>query len=387
MSKVLIDISPVQWKVNGSGIYTRMIVEEAIKRGYHFDAFYVPSIGLDTSIKEFLLKKDISLISLDNISNVIEYVESKKYEKIYFGSELNSGVNLPSSITPIITIHDLRFIEVPNDKTRYLYRRTPFQRIKQWGMTVMFPNYNSFLQKRNIQRLIKHPKLQIVTVSNHTRYSILQTFSQISPERINVFYCPYPKPVNVDLIEYDDRFLKENALEEKQFFLIISAGRWFKNSYRAIRALDNLATKGKFGNKKVVVIGLAGGEKIVNVKNGDKFIFSGNVSNSALQSLYKNAFCFLYPSLQEGFGIPPLEAMRYSTPVVVSATTAIPEICGDGAVYFNPYSILEIQNRIFQLINDVEFYNEMKERAIRRYRQISERQKTDLDKLLHFIFE
>lgn len=82
------------------------------------------------------------------------------------------------------------------------------------------------------------------------------------------------------------------------------------------------------------------------------------MSYEKLASLYQNAYLFVYPTLNEGFGYPPIEAMQFATPVICSAITSTTEICGDSVLYFNPYSIDEIKNRILMMENPKirEFY-------------------------------
>jgi glycosyltransferase involved in cell wall biosynthesis len=69
-------------------------------------------------------------------------------------------------------------------------------------------------------------------------------------------------------------------------------------------------------------------------------------------ALYRNAFAFVFPSLYEGFGVPPLEAMRLDCPVIASNTGAIPEVCGDGAIYFKPSSSFELSTILRSLLDD-----------------------------------
>ena len=83
----------------------------------------------------------------------------------------------------------------------------------------------------------------------------------------------------------------------------------------------------------------------------DRVIFTGKINDDELKYLYKNAKLFVYVSFYEGFGLPPLEAMRYGVPCVVSNTTSIPEVVGDGAIYVNPKNIDEISNCIIRGIN------------------------------------
>ena len=78
--------------------------------------------------------------------------------------------------------------------------------------------------------------------------------------------------------------------------------------------------------------------------------------------------------------------MKYGVPVAASGTSSIPEICGDAALYFDPYSISEIKNRIIQLCN-TELYNNWVEKAKAQYNKVSMMQKTDLDSMAEYLLE
>jgi len=79
-----------------------------------------------------------------------------------------------------------------------------------------------------------------------------------------------------------------------------------------------------------------------------------------------------------------LESMRYGVPVAASGTSSIPEVCQNAAIYFDPYNVSEIKNRIIQLL-DKNIYNEYSARATERYKIVSERQNQDLEKAANFI--
>ena len=115
------------------------------------------------------------------------------------------------------------------------------------------------------------------------------------------------------------------------------------------------------------------------------FHFLDYLPNKELEILYKNAFCFVYPSMNEGFGYPPLEAMKYGTPVIASMITAIPEVVGDACLKFNPFSILELQAKIFQIQNNNKLRKDFQILAKKRHKLISKRQKEDLTKLVKII--
>ena len=102
--------------------------------------------------------------------------------------------------------------------------------------------------------------------------------------------------------------------------------------------------------------------------------------------MHKNAYAFVFPSLNEGFGYPPVQSMRYGVPVAASGTTSIPEVCGDAVLYFDPYSVSEIKNRLVQLL-DTEIYDEYAARAPKRYVEVHTRQIADLEEAVNFILK
>ena len=112
----------------------------------------------------------------------------------------------------------------------------------------------------------------------------------------------------------------------------------------------------------------------------------GYVDDNVLHQLYHDAYCLIYPSLNEGFGYPPVEAMSFGVPVIASSFTSIPEICDYAALYLNPFSIEEIMNRIIK-ITDPIVHSDYAERARKRYAEVFKRQKEDLDALIDFIYK
>jgi glycosyltransferase involved in cell wall biosynthesis len=79
-----------------------------------------------------------------------------------------------------------------------------------------------------------------------------------------------------------------------------------------------------------------------------------DISSWELGALYANAACFVFPSLYEGFGLPPLEAMRFGCPVISSNVSSLPEICGNAALYVDPHEPTQIAEAIATLLADQE---------------------------------
>lgn len=89
-------------------------------------------------------------------------------------------------------------------------------------------------------------------------------------------------------------------------------------------------------------------------QNDTDILFTDYVETEDLVRLYSGAKCFVYPSLFEGFGIPPIEALACGTPVAVSNTSSLPEVVGEKGVYFNPENIISIKEKIKQVLINKE---------------------------------
>jgi len=111
-------------------------------------------------------------------------------------------------------------------------------------------------------------------------------------------------------------------------------------------------------------------------------LLGGVYIDSDLACLYHNAFCFVFPSLQEGFGIPPLEAMTCGCPVIVSDIPVHHEVCGDAAIYFDPYDVMSLVAAIDKL-KDKELRDFMIQKGYERSQKFSWAQSAS--KLLDYI--
>lgn len=166
--------------------------------------------------------------------------------------------------------------------------------------------------------------------------------------------------------------------------MLVSGNRWEKNNLRAIQAFDNLISNNLITDVKMKITGTDGTKFRYKIKNPDYFEFLGYVDDHKLEELYENAYLFIYPSLNEGFGYPPLEAMRYKIPVIASPFSSMAEICSQGVLFFNPYSVEEIMNRMLMMM-DEQRHAEYSQKGYEQYLKIRERQDRDLDLLIEYI--
>jgi glycosyltransferase involved in cell wall biosynthesis len=273
---------------------------------------------------------------------------------------------------------------MPTDRYEFFLAEGIIDSIK-WLIKNIFPGFYRALLTSRFRKIIyindTVKGYKILANSLHTKYSVLNHFSRINEENIEVYYSPL-KIVNETEGDGAD-LLKSAGVETRKFFLMVSGNRWIKNPCRALRALDNVSM-----DKKVVITGATPKMfSFLKLKNRDRFVFLDYVSDSDLEILYKNAFALVYPTLNEGFGYPPLEAMKYGTYTISSAVSSITEIYGDSLLYFNPYLIDEMENRITMLLKDAGTRKHLSARMKKKYKEITEKQTEMLERLCKKIME
>ncbi|MEW6455366.1 MAG: glycosyltransferase family 1 protein [Acidobacteriota bacterium] len=200
----------------------------------------------------------------------------------------------------------------------------------------------------------------IITVSENSKKDILRHFPE-ARDKISVIYNGI-----------DNRFFKDLQIQvrEKEGLYILYTGniKKHKNLETLIKAYSKLEKS--FPHKLMIVGGNPYRElvKIVDELNlNEKVIFKGYVSESELISLYEQASLFIFPSLYEGFGIPPLEAMAMGIPVLSSNFSSLPEILKDGAIYFNPLD----ENELFEKAKELLSNEMQKEKLIKKGKEIA----------------
>jgi glycosyltransferase involved in cell wall biosynthesis len=96
---------------------------------------------------------------------------------------------------------------------------------------------------------------------------------------------------------------------------------------------------------------------------------TGYVTDAQLRALYERAACFVYPSIYEGFGIPPLEGMTCGCPVLVSRAASLPEICGTGAAYCDPHDPDDIARQLYLLLSSKSARDDLRAAGLARARE------------------
>lgn len=376
MKKILFDLLATQPNVSGKrhggGKYGEIVFTEIVKQKRSVICFYDSNRWLNPEIRSLIEQNHISLFDINKIE-LSEIVEQEKVDAIY--SPLPGNLQYFDKCNVIGTIHGMRELELPLDWFFFKYKSSFKSRIK-FLLQKFIPSIGYKKDRKVCGELLRNPKFRFVMVSNHSIYALKSYCPEFKDVDVRAFYSPSTSTHTTVNQKY-----REN------FFLLVSGNRWEKNNLRAIIALDKLFSRGFLKDYSVKITGVSDSSIFkYKIQNSEKFSFMGYVDEDELDQLYHDAYCLVYPSLNEGFGYPPIEAMHYGTPVIAAPFSSIPEICGDAVIYTNPYAIEEIMARIM-MISKPQEKEKFSHRSIVRYERITQMQKDDLSKLIDYIYE
>jgi len=367
--------NPIEKKHGGSE-YTKVVfkhlIKSAVNKNIKIDAVYNSNVELDKDIKNQSKKYSINLISIKNKNEIENVLNRKSYDRFFSGLGYGlRSVRIPSNIQFIPVVHGLRPVEMPKDKYEKYYFISQKQRFITFIKNLFYHQYFEY-RKKDYYKFLKNNKDNLIVVSNHTKNSIINYYPDLKTNNIKVLYSP-EKSSNKTKIK------KNNS----KYILMVSASVWIKNSYRGILALDKFFQQNKFRHFKAIILGGLPDKIFNQIKNKQNFEIHNYVTTEKLEEYYANAHLFFYPTLNEGFGYPPLEAMKYGTPVIASSNSAVPEICEDSILYFDPYSIKQMTNKLiqFQSLN----YKIQQQKSVKQYLKIKKKQDKDLKEMVKLI--
>jgi len=215
----------------------------------------------------------------------------------------------------------------------------------------------------------------ILTVSEASKRDILHFFN-VPPEKIVVVYNAIDDHFWATPPDEDVARVRERYQLDHQFVLYVGNIKPHKNLVRLIESFAEFRQTG-FDDVKLLIIGdeiskLPALRRAVHRHKLHKHVrFLGYVSEQTLAILYRLAAVFVFPSLYEGFGLPPLEAMASGTPVVTSNVSSLPEVAGDAAVLVDPYDTDSIVDGLRRVVGDPGLAADLRARGLLRAREFS----------------
>ncbi len=332
--KIAIDIRSTEGKKAGKGFYTFNIVSELLKLDdeneyvlYGQGDNKLFNEGKNVKYKSFL--QGGLLWHLRVIVDV--YIE--KFDIYFAPSSFIVPAFLPNRVKSIVTVHDL--------------------------VAILFPSTHNkkavVVEKLLLNRVCKKAK-KLITVSKNTKNDLLKKFN-IKEDKVDVVYCA----ANTDFRRLKDEEIERFRLKYKlnnKFFLSVGTIAPRKNITNLLRAFSIFLKSNS--DYQLVIVGKKGWQYESIFAEYEKLGLKDNVQflnylpGNELVYMYNAADIFMFPSIYEGFGIPPLEAMQCHCPVIASNISSIPEVVGDAALMIEPDDIEGMARQMLKLSKNLE---------------------------------
>lgn len=286
-------------------------------------------------------------------TNYIPNIMEEKKVDLYHLPQNGIGFPFNWSLNTVVTIHDLIPYIMPE--------------------TVGIGYLNRFLKE---MPAIMDSAKGIITVSEYSKKDILRFFPSFPADRIfvtplatNISLKPIPK-------DYCKSYMKTNFKIEDPYILYIGGFSLRKNVRELILSFSSIEKDLTVPHKLLITgslkdEGLCLKELVFSKGLQDKVIFTGYLEDDLLPILYSGSEAFVYPSLYEGFGLPPLEAMSCRTPVITSNLTSIPEVTANAAILIDPFDKEQLKEALLKVLNSPSLKEELSEKGYKKSLEFS----------------
>ena len=335
-----LDCRAITW--TGAGTYLKNIISRLAQS----DEITLTCLGRRYELEKFEWFSKVKFIELgSSIFSPIEQIELFfKIPKcdIFWSPHFN--IPLLYSGRLLVTIYDVRVVAMPqhvNGAHRRLYAKAMFYFLRQKADAIIC--------------LSKFTKKELIKVTG------------ISDDIIHTVYC------GVDDSWF--KIKKETNPHSKPFLLFVGNVKPHKNLVNLVNAFKLIVNEVPHD---LIIIGEK--EKLMTVDKDaiinasyleNRIWFTGYMEDALLQQYFAHADALVLPSLYEGFGLPALEAMACGCPVIVSKCTALPEVCGDAALYCNPHDPEDIADKVKNLLTNMETRESLIQKGLKRARQFT----------------
>lgn len=327
--KIAFDARGMTSFTGGVGVYSERLRRGLHSQGYEIYAFDEQDILTSQSLPHTGITRKYLNVSL-------AFRGRPKLDQLVSDSEVlfmpNINITSLSETKPVVlTIHDLSF---------YLWPECLTPKIRLWH-TLIRP-----------QRLMQQAS-QIITVSHSTKQD-LQDIYNIPEKNIQVIYPGVDQRFFQTVSHRQSSELQQKFNLPPDYILFLGVIEPRKNIIQIIHAFEGLAQY--FPDLHLVIAGKKGWKwrqimKAIDTSSAKERIrYLGFIDESDKLALYQNARIFVFPSLYEGFGFPPLEAMAAGIPTITSQVSSFPEVVENGAWKVSPYDIQELQWAMQQLL-------------------------------------
>lgn len=271
------------------------------------------------------------------------------------------------------------------DLLHFTNNAAPLRVSKPYVLTIhdaslfLFGQYHPLRRRIALRLLLPHAARQaaaIITVSEYAKQELQQELNlpakkfHVVHQAAGEHFRPITDPEQRSLI-------RTRYQLPKRYILYVGTIEPRKNLPRLLQAFHAVRQQPTLKPIKLVLVGANGWmsdqlyEQIAKYDLTNHVQLLGYVPEADLPTLYSMATCFTFPSLHEGFGMPPLEAMACGVPVLTSQNSAMEEVCGDAASYVDPLDVESIASSLTALLSDVRLQCSLKSKGLQRARQYS----------------
>lgn len=333
---------------SGIGVYIQNILPNVINNLDNY-CFYLLGDSSNLLNYEWTQKSNINIINLQSsiysLSEQYHLVSKIPKDSVLFWS--------PHYIIPIfykgkilVTIHDVFHLAKPE----------------------FVGGFHKKLYAKFMFKAVSKKADAIISVSDFTKKEFLK-FVNKNQDNIYTIY----NGVNNFWREFVDEDTDLNIT--KPYIVYVGNVKPHKNLITLVKAFEQI--KNEIPHN-LVIIGkkegfITGDQEVIKYAErlADRIKFTGFVDNQILKQYIANADALVFPSLYEGFGLPPLEAMACGCPLIVSNVSSLPEVCGDAALYIDPYSSEDIAEKIKLLLSDDKLREELRRKGLERAKMFS----------------
>lgn len=390
--KVVYDLVAAQPEGNsptsGGGEYARRVFLALLRAkrdaSVQLSAVRLDDRPLDPTILEAADRAGVAVANACSPGEVVDHLYSIQADRFFSALPLRYvgvGRRLPSDCHFIFTIHGLRPIELPWDRYELQYARSPRAVARHLIPRLTGRRYVALRGRQFGKLFALADRYDVVSASFHTRAVLLAQYPSLAADHVTVLYSP--REHEAEAKDETEALVTDLGARPGEYVLVLGANRWGKNAFRALRALAKLHRSGRFERQIVAV----GGRTMPYLKRaravfGKKLVVLDYVPRTTLLALYRHAWALLFPSLNEGFGYPPLEAMERGTPVIASTAASLPEVTGGAALLADPRSEHDIATRVLQLATQPGLREQLVERGLEQARSTATLQDRMLGELV-----